>query len=645
MKIGKLVSIDYNLFKAQVLPSVKGNSLNVGGDVYYFGNIGSYLGVYNSLGEKLLCEVVSIYDKDVSEDLSLSHAYGSRELSLKPIGSISKRELFSLGVGIFPAIYSDVEIITREDMELVLGKSNFTSEPGVHTSIYVGTSKSLIGYPIELNIDRFFNIHTAVLGNSGSGKSNTISHLLQEVAKKNNYTALGARIVIFDVNGEYKNSFPVINGNGGQFINNRHYKPAGNSGLDEGEINFKLPHYLISLDEWCSFLLATDATQRPFLDRVLQECYRFYKISSEDKRKDIANYIRCKICLILKDINGQGESDTTRITAAASLISRVVNSLLAHESISNACDQENIFEDLNALAESCSIKFGTNDSKLKDKIEEILEQVDFELYLSVSSDRLREGEYYDYRFLRLAAELVLLEEDARGNKRIKEYTSTLMTRLDFFLENPECEFMRCDSSELDSAEKYMQYIWGDDDKSYQIVNLDVSELNPTSLEVVTSVLTRFLFSERKSKRGVFRRQGPIHLVLDEAHRYIHKAGEYYLKENIFEKVAREGRKFSFYLIVSSQRPSELSETVLSQCGNYIIHRIQNDIDMKYIYSVLPFFSGDFVNKIKQSVPGEALIFGNCVPMPLHVAIKQARPEPNSANCIVSKEWFLQKYDV
>lgn len=132
------------------------------------------------------------------------------------------------------------------------------------------------------------------------------------------------------------------------------------------------------------------------------------------------------------------------------------------------------------------------------------------------------------------------------------------------------------------------------------------------------------------------------MVLDEAHRYIKKHYDYLLKENIFEKIAREGRKYSFYLLVSSQRPSELSETVLSQCANFIIHRIQNEKDMHYIQAILPYFSDDFTNKIKQSIPGEALVFGNCVSMPLHLKIHEAKPSPNSKNCIIPEEWFTPK---
>jgi Predicted ATPase len=172
-----------------------------------------------------------------------------------------------------------------------------------------------------------------------------------------------------------------------------------------------------------------------------------------------------------------------------------------------------------------------------------------------------------------------------------------------------------------------------------MVIIDTSELSKDALETLTSVTSRLNFSSRKKLNGAARRERPIHLVLDEAHRYIKKNSKYLLRENIFEQIAREGRKFALYLLISSQRPSELSETVLSQCSNFIIHRIQNEIDMKYVYAILPYFSDDFANKIKQSVPGEALIFGNCVSMPLHVRIKRAFPEPNSENCKIHEEWF------
>jgi DNA helicase HerA-like ATPase len=191
-----------------------------------------------------------------------------------------------------------------------------------------------------------------------------------------------------------------------------------------------------------------------------------------------------------------------------------------------------------------------------------------------------------------------------------------------------------------NADTYFKYLWGDIASSKtQLLIIDTSELGIDVLETLTSVVSRLIFSQRKELIGDERRKNPVHLILDEAHRYIKKDYKYLLRENIFERIAREGRKYSLYLLISSQRPSELSETVLSQCSNFIIHRIQNEVDMRYINAVLPYFSDDFVNKIKQSIPGEALIFGNCVSMPLHVTINKSEPEPNSKNCEIAQEWF------
>src|SRR5690606_7658936 len=108
--------------------------------------------------------------------------------------------------------------------------------------------------------------HTAVIGNSGSGKSNTISHIVQEILRKTKNAGIGMKVVVFDVNGEYKKAFEQEQQEG---INTIFYKPN----INEGFTQFTLPYYLMNLDEWSAFLMATDRTQKPFWDKVLQECY------------------------------------------------------------------------------------------------------------------------------------------------------------------------------------------------------------------------------------------------------------------------------------------------------------------------------------------------------------------------------------
>lgn len=633
MKIGKLTSISYNQLKVKISSGIKGSSVNLQGEIYYFGNIGSYLKIKNAIDETIICEVVSIFDSDTHQEKLSFDIESNRELLLKPVGNINK-EKFTLGIGIFPALYSDVSIVTREDMKIILENKENNEEQKIHSSFHLGISKNLINYPIDINIDNFFNIHSAILGNSGSGKSNTIAHIVQEIHKKEEYSATGSKILIFDVNGEYKQAFEA---NDNIKVKVKYYKP-NISELTDDYNPFYLPHFLLSIEEWSAFLMATEATQRPFWSKVLQESYRFYKIgsTSNEEQKKFINYLKYKIQILILSALRQADSDTARLTTAASMLGSMLNIISKLDIPDNI--KSGLETNIPILQNACSISYGENHNNLEEQLTIFAQDIDNAQVQEVESQKIQDGEFFDYKFLKIAVDLVLLEEEARGNKQVRGFVATMLTRLDYFLENHDCEFMR-NSENLKSTDKFLESLWGKDKGKNQLVIVDVSELSPDILETLTSVTTRLLFDKRRGLRGDERIKNPIHLILDEAHRYIKKNYKYTLQENIFEKIAREGRKFSFYLLVSSQRPSELSETVLSQCANFIIHRIQNEKDMHYIQAILPYFSEDFTNKIKQSIPGEALVFGNCVSMPLHLKIQQANPEPNSKNCKISEEWF------
>lgn len=637
MKIGKIILVEYNQFKVRLFQTTRNATASIEGAVYYFGNIGSYLKTRNVSGEEIICEVVSVLDYvSPVQAPSKYNLDSSREVVMKPIGTIDKTRTFSLGVGIYPALYADVEIVITEDMECILGSGSVQSDSsGIHKTFHIGTSKSMLNYPIYLSIDKFFQIHTAILGNTGSGKSNTVAHILHQIFRKESNYAEGAKTILFDSNGEYMKAF--CGSSLYKDVKTIFYKPTTKENLEGEQVVFPLPYYLMNLDEWLGFLMASERTQKPFWDRVLQTTYKFYKVvnANQEDNSKFVNYFKWKILNILSTVLAQVDSDTARITAARSILYRC-GQMLA---------QEQRLEDLRTFlqnAESnCTISYGDNKSQLSTFLQAEAANIDEDSALLVDAEKLRPGDYYNYRFLSVSVEMTLLEEEARGNSRIREYASTMLTRLDYFLNNQECDFMRADTKEYQTTEDYLGKVFGisDSARDKQLVVIDCSEINADTLELLTGVVSRLIFDYRKKMHGEQRRKAPVHLIMDEAHRYIKKDAQYILRENIFEKIAREGRKYSLYLMLSSQRPSELSGTVLSQCGNYIVHRIQNEFDLKYVYSVLPYFSADFENKIKQSVPGEALIFGNCVPMPLQVKIPRANPDPDSDNCKISEEWF------
>lgn len=671
MKIGKIISVEYDKFRVRLFHSTKNSTVNIDGKVYYFGNIGSFLKTSNSSGDSILCEVSAVTDWINTEKCSYSNydLDSSREVIIKPIGTLAGKD-FKMGVGIFPSLYSDVEIVTYDDLDKVLSLSDSKPRNGIHTSISIGQSKSLINYNINLDINKLFNIHTAVLGNSGSGKSNTIAHILHEVYRKTENHANGAKTIIFDANGEYPIAFGENSGISAK-IDKICYKPNIDDNNENGIMPLYLPYYLMNLDEWLSFLMASERTQKPFWDKVLQESFKFYRIfNSKNDTERFANYVKWKLYQMLYIIVTRIESDTSKMTAAKGAIAKMQETCVLVEDGVDSNVVKDLQNYLDICSELCYVSYGSNNDALVNALHDFIsddediknvslsrnmelevssikgehsfKQIDEAKAIIVNEEKLKAGQYFDYKFLKIATEIVLMEEEARGNLHIRDFISTLLSRLDYFLENQDCQFMRDKKEIYQSSSDYLDKVFGISDlqkRTKQLITIDLSEVGTDVLELLTNVLSRMIFDYRKQKMGRDRRERPVHLILDEAHRYIRKDANYIMRENIFEKIAREGRKYSLYLIISSQRPSELSQTVLSQCGNYIVHRIQNEVDMKYIYSVLPYFSDDYITKIKQAIPGEALIFGNCVPMPLMVKVTKANPAPNSDNCIINEEWF------
>lgn len=109
---------------------------------------------------------------------------------------------------------------------------------------------------------------------------------------------------------------------------------------------------------------------------------------------------------------------------------------------------------------------------------------------------------------------------------------------------------------------------------------------------------------------------------------------------IFERVAKEGRKNGVFLIVASQRPSELSKTVLSQCSNFVVHRIQNPDDLAHIRQMTPFISESVMKRLPSLPKQHALIFGNAVNLPTTFKVREATPRPKSDDAQIRELWFM-----
>ena len=256
---------------------------------------------------------------------------------------------------------------------------------------------------------------------------------------------------------------------------------------------------------------------------------------------------------------------------------------------------------------------------------------------------------FGFESLGQALELALLYEVSHGNKQIRDYCSQMITRFKWIKEREDFAFLRCAPSELASHERSQesfidcligirQIIDGDDNPS-QIVILDMNDAADEVVEVASAVISRLIFE--RLRRFEPRNSYPVHVILEEAHRYVAERTSGFALDasKVFERIAKEGRKYGLFLMVASQRPSELSSTVLSQCSNFVVHRIQNPDDLQHIRQMTPFISESVLKRLPSLPKQHALIFGSAVNLPTTFRVRDVSPKPKSDDARIRDLWF------
>lgn len=233
-----------------------------------------------------------------------------------------------------------------------------------------------------------------------------------------------------------------------------------------------------------------------------------------------------------------------------------------------------------------------------------------------------------------AVEFATLYEGSISSQRIQEYTATLLTRLQTIQEGIQGKILS--KTQYISVDEYVDNLLGQN----QIVDVDISSLDDASAEVVTKVLAKLLLDYLKRRAN--KADMPINFLIEEAHRFVRNETSYgAVGYNIFERIAKEGRKYGMLLGISSQRPSELSKTVVSQCSNFIIHRVQNPDDLQYISKMVPYINQNMIDRLTYLQTGHALVFGSAINLPTLTKFAQAEPRTDSDNAQISEKWYIK----
>jgi hypothetical protein len=646
--VGKVVSVAADRLTVELMGSSESFRVVGFDDVHYVARLGSFV-IIPVLADYVVAEVTGMTEREPSrrdgkssEDLDKTAS--ARFLEVVPLGTLTLTE-FKFGVSIFPTLYADALYATESELDRIFEVKS--AEPKIPPedlspsegadpdpwptrlrALDVGRSAVFPKYDVKVRVDEFFGGHIAVLGNTGSGKSCTVSSVIQSLfMKEPEYVARGATFVVLDVNGEYRRAFSKLP----EPIRRHVFRVAGNAvtplpkPLDEREVveSFILPHWFMSVEEWELLLMASERTQRPVLRTALGLASLFSPAAGGDVG-GLRNHIlaSCLRTILHGDASAPSKHD------------HIIGILSSFHS-----DELTV----QTFTDSVQMDFGRMAGL--DEFEKVLDGFILE---NVTLPEYRPSAFA-FADLGKALDMALLHEEGYGHKQIRDYCASMLTRFKWVKDREEFAFLRTEPAKVPAAiktiESFLQRVLGLDSskgqvqKVAQVIIIDMNENDDDAIAVVSSVVARLIFELLRKAEP--RNRMPVNLVLEEAHRYIaDDAVEHALDASrIFERIAKEGRKYGLFLTVASQRPSELSRTVLSQCSNFIIHRIQNPEDLSHIRQMTPFMSEAVLRRLPSLPKQHALIFGNSVNMPMTVRVRNADPTPHSADAQISKLWF------
>lgn len=613
-EIGKITSVGIHGVIADVNSDL-GNYINTIDGILFVGEVGSYVSIYE-IGRTVIAEIIGVDEKtQLINSREMIKPNSKRQVYLNLIGEIVE-DKFQFGVSKMPLIFSTVYIVSQKELITMLevGKEEIkiSEESNKTRAILLTIGKSVIfpDYDVKINIDKFFGFHFAVFGNTGAGKSNTVARILQNVFVKDHYSAKGAKFVIIDSNGEYNKAFSKLN------EINPEIKHSLMIADEDSDSKFEMPVWALSADDWATLLHASEKTQMPVLKRAIDIARVFY--SSDETNQELRNHILASTLLGIIQSSDSSPSKSDKLKAIVTKFG------------TNEINMDSVLSNSKTLRQSMNINYGSMPDE-----EAVISFLSNHLNQELITENIaRSMVPYSLEDFSQAVEFATLYEGSISSQRIQEYTATLMTRLNTIQEGIQGRILS--RTTYNTIDDYIDMLLGEN----QIVDLDISTLDDASAEVVTKVLAKLLLDYLK--RREIKADTPINFIIEEAHRFIKNEANYgAVGYNIFERIAKEGRKFGMLLGISSQRPSELSKTVVSQCSNFIVHRVQNPDDLQYISRMVPYINQNMIERLTYLQTGNALVFGSAINLPTLTKFAQANPTTDSDNAKISEKWYIE----
>lgn len=468
---------------------------------------------------------------------------------------------------------------TEEDIRKIFSDSVSPEKKFEFCSL---VSNSSIPVPVDGN--RFFNKHIAVVGSTGAGKSHTITKIIQNAvtAKAGEFSLNNSHVVIFDIHSEYKTAFPNANL------------------LDV--TNLHLPYWLLNSEELEEILLDTGERDNYNQSSV------FRHLVTENKRK-----------------HNPGMASVFYDSPLKFDIRQVLNALYNMKN-----------ETVNAKNETRYMIVDSSYSLLAEG------KTDASHGLQMTAE-VRLDRYFESRLEFHPTKSQSITNGSYADKSLDKF----FTRFESKVAQERLDFLFGPAADTATLESTLMGLMGYGATNSNVTLIDLSGVPFEVLSITVSLISRIIFEYgyhykvlRSAAGEAINTDAPILLVYEEAHKYVPNSdlARFRSSKLSIERIAKEGRKYGVTLLLSSQRPSEISETIFSQCSNFLAMRLTNPSDQSYVSRLLPDTLGNLCDKLPTLGAGEALLIGEAVVMPSLVQVAPCHPAPSSNDIPYFELW-------
>jgi DNA helicase HerA-like ATPase len=654
--IGRVSSVENELLTIELLSTTPGYVKGGISGIIPVGSVNSYVTMTAGI-TKVVAVVTSIKVSEAPRGRNDPIASPVRVIEASMIGRITNGQ-YRPGIATYPALFTPVSAATPLEIAQVF-------RPKGAANIRFGEAVVQPGQDVILDAESLLTRHCAIVGSTGSGKSCSVMAVLDGLLS---HKLPSANIVIFDTNGEYAKAFESSRRKATAV-------PLVIGGRSDTQVDLSLPHWFMDNAEHLALFRASEGVQGPLLLRSVADA----RLASEERARLVASAL-----LILRHIeihdamrkstSAQNPQESLSIALPAlhkhiiafrsehpegsddyQFWDRIANVSIRHTELKLAAkawgqpvpiDQTKIidemFRDIKTIAMESLSAAGLS-------IDDVASDFDAPRYYSLEElvkhwlpSRLDMESFADPRFKQYASGMLLrigkILADSRYNffTRVPRFDDALGLFIRLILGWFPLERIDASAPWRDSYDAQHQGAA----RKHKVIILDLSAVGSDVLEHVAALVARIIlgFCQRLEERASL----PVLLVLEEAHRYVPPASATAQRTSeVFERIAKEGRKFGVSILLASQRPSELSPTVLAQCGTLIAHRIVSSEDQDIIRHATPFASREILRQLPGLATQHAIVVGDAVPAPTYVRVRDVPDRPRSEDPAFLDVWSAE----